>query len=84
MKEMSMKKKLDYREYPKPSGYRSGCKVSWYYYHDRANADKAAAAAKHNAVIQAGLGFDFGYQAPGSIHKAEGGDNAGMWEVCIP
>jgi hypothetical protein len=81
---MSMKRKgLEYKEYPAPDATRSGCKVGWYYYRDRAAADKAAVAAKHNATINVMLGYDFGFQSPGSICKAEG-ERAGMWEVCIP
>ena len=82
------KKKYDYKPYPKHDGLRSGCKVSWYYYAKRDDAEKAAIAAKHNAEIQWSLGYDFGYCSPGSIMevKQENGmpDKLGMFEVCIP
>ena len=78
-----MKKKLDYREYPAPVRTRSGAKVGWYY-SKREDAEACAVAAKHNARIQAGLGFDFGYQAPGSISKVPGVAEVCEWEVCIP
>jgi hypothetical protein len=78
-----------WHQYPKPDDQRSGCKVSWYYYKDRAAAEACAAAAKHNAVIQESHGYDFGYCAPGSITqitKAYGGSDQmiGMFEVCLP
>jgi len=78
-------KKYDYKPYPKHDGLRSGCKVSWYYYKDRADADAAAIVARHNALIQQELGYDFGYCWPGSVHPAhENSKHAGLWEVCIP
>lgn len=74
-----------WQTYPESDGLRSGCKVSWRYYKDRAAAEACAVAAKHNAVIQQSNGYDFGYCSPGSIAKAhESGEYAGMWEVCLP
>jgi hypothetical protein len=75
-------------DYPKHDGMRVGIKVSWYYYRDRDAARDASMAAVHNARIQEGLGYDFGYCMPGSIEQvtAERGmpDRIGMFEVCIP
>jgi hypothetical protein len=82
------KKKYDYKPYPKEQGLRSGIKVSWQYYAKREDAELASQAAKHNAAIQAELGYDFGYCSPGSIELV--GENRGMpqylgmWEVCLP
>lgn len=73
------KKKLDYMPYPEYVSLRVGMKVSWYLYGSKKEAEKAAEAAKHNAAIQESLGYDFGYQSPGSISKVEGG-----FEVVIP
>ena len=82
------KKKYDYRPYPKHDGLRSGCKVGWYYYRKREDAEKASEAARHNAAIQWELGYDFGYCSPGSIMLVEPGrgpqEYLGMWEVCRP
>lgn len=81
-------KKYDYKRYPKEDGLRSGIKVCWHYYRKREDAEAASIAAKHNAAIQLGLGYDFGYCMPGSIELV--GDNRGMpdkigmWEVCVP
>jgi hypothetical protein len=78
----------NYMPYPPHDGLRSGIKVSWHYYRDRSAAEAASTAAKHNAVIQEGFGYDFGYCMPGSIEVV--GDNRGMpdkigmFEVCIP
>jgi hypothetical protein len=74
---------MTYRDYPPYNAYRGGCRVCWYYYHSIEDAKLASAAAKHNAKIQAALGFDFGYQAPGAMELVKDGERAGMWEVCI-
>ena len=66
--------------YPVQDGTRVGCKVSWYIYAEREDAEKASKAAKHNAVVQEAFGYDFGYCAPGSIAKLADG----RFEVCIP
>lgn len=77
-----------YMPYPKEDGLRSGIKVSWHYYKDRAAAEQCSEAARHNGIIQENLGYDFGYCMPGSIDVV--GDNRGMperigwFEVCIP
>lgn len=67
---------------PMPSGevrQRSGCKVGWYYYADEATAQRAAKIARHNAAIDAGQGYDFGYCSPGSVRKMQDG----TYEVCV-
>jgi hypothetical protein len=76
------KKKLDYWLMPHADGLRVGIKVAWHYYRDEAVAKEAAKTAKHNAVIDAGLGYDFGYQCPGSLRLVKEGEHAGLWEVC--
>jgi hypothetical protein len=76
---------FDWKTYPNPDDIRSGCKVSWYYYRSREDAEACSVAAKHNAIRQRELGFDFGYQSPGSIEMAHPNSKyAGMWEVCLP
>lgn len=70
----------EYMQYPQEEDSRCGCKVSWYYYKDRAMAEKAAEAAKHNAILDAQRGYDFGFQSPGTITKMKNG----LFEVCIP
>lgn len=69
-----------YMNYPHTDEIRSGIKVGWRIYAKKADAEKCAKAAKHNAYLQAEKGFDFGYQSPGSIRKLENG----KFEVCIP
>jgi len=69
-----------WRDYPTPDDKRTGCKVAWYTYADKADAEACAKAAKWNAQIQAGRGYDFGYCAPGDITKKKDG----TYEVCIP
>jgi len=73
--------------YPKPVKTRVGCKVSWNYYRTEAEAEACAEAAKRRAVVQARLGYDFGYCAPGSIRVISSSDDdglVGLYEVCLP
>lgn len=79
------------RSYPKAEGTRSGCKVSWLYYSNEADAREAAEAAKVNARLDEAMGYDFGFQSPGTYFQVGAvpltGEYAkfnGMWEVCIP
>lgn len=58
--------------YPKPISAETGCKVSWNTYATREEAEACAVAAKHNAVRQEALGYDFGYQSPGQIDTVPG------------
>ena len=74
--------KYDYKTLPTPIKTRSGIKVGWYYYADEETARKAGNLALHNARIDANLGYDFGYQAPGSVRLIKEGEFAGLWEVC--
>lgn len=69
-----------YKPYPENHiSMRVGIKVSWRTYAKRADAEKAAEAARWNAAIQSDLGYDFGYQSPGWIdEKADG------FEVTLP
>lgn len=74
--------------YPEHQARHTGCKVSWYYYDKREDAEAASKAAMHDAEIQWRRGYDFGYCSPGLISWVEagtkfGGEN-GRWEVCIP
>lgn len=73
------------KPYPAPQKRRSGMKVSWNYYASEADAKVCAEAAVSNARVYAAMGYDFGYQWPGSISKPmETGEYAGLWEVCLP
>lgn len=69
------------KPYPPEQDLRSGCKVSWYYYDSREDADACAKVAKHNARIALSEGYDFGYCGPGSVSWVE---SRQQWEVCIP
>ena len=73
------------KPYPDPLRRRGGCKVSWNYYATEAEAQACAAAARHNARIDAAAGYDFGYQTPGAICAPGQGDNrSAEYEVCLP
>ena len=74
-------KVMNYREYPKPIKSECGCKVSWYYYDNEADARAAADVAEHNAEIMYQEGYDFGYQCPGAIDKHA---DMEMYRVVIP
>ena len=67
-------------QYPPCQASRCGIKVGWRSYADKTDADKCAEAARHNAEIDRADGFDFGYNAPGSISQTDDG----LFEVCIP
>ncbi len=66
------KTKHDWRAYPPTEDIRSGCKVGWRAYKTRKEAEVCAAAARHNASIQANLGYDFGFCMPGNISECDG------------
>lgn len=53
-------------ECPKEIDSRSGCKVSWYTYATREEAEIALQHAKVQAEYYSWLGYDFGYLSPGS------------------
>jgi hypothetical protein len=62
-----------------PISDRHGCKVGWNTYATEAEAKAAAEWAKVEEQRKAELGYDFGYQSPGSISKVPRG-----WEVVMP
>jgi len=66
-------------DYPPAQSQRSGCKVGWLCYDSHDDAVKASRVAVEEAKHMANLGYDFGYQVPGSIRKI--GDRH---EVVIP
>ena len=69
-----------YISYPPPQDTRSGCKVSWNIYGSMEEALVCSRVAKYNAKIDAAMGYDFGFCAPGSIDELPDG----RFEVCIP
>jgi hypothetical protein len=77
---MSKQPAPKWRDYPPPADKRVGCKVAWYSYADKADAEACAKAAKWNASIQRGRGYDFGYCCPGDIEQRKDG----LFEVCLP
>lgn len=75
--------------YPTEQDSYCGIKVSWNYYTLKEDADRCAIAARHNADIKASLGYDFGYQCPGTVklcksYQGEWEKFNGMYEVCLP
>lgn len=63
----------------------SGCKVGWEVYDNEAEAKAAAARAAEERERKAALGYDFGYQWPGSIQHFENHHEFGeCWRVCTP
>jgi hypothetical protein len=78
-----------YMPLPDYVAIRVGCKVSWVYYKTREEASVAAGIARHNAVIDSSMGYDFGYCSPGSISAPEqlmfpaDSEYHGLYEVCI-
>jgi hypothetical protein len=82
-----MAERLEYKDYPETPNIRSGGKVGWRYYDRLRDAEECSEAARFNAKVQEGLGYDFGYCSPGSVWQIpEDADSpfAGKWEVCIP
>lgn len=79
-----MAKKPDYRVEPEGLSQRSGCKVSWRTYATREEAEAAATVAIHNAEIDSGLGYDFGYCSPGYIDTVTLDNGSQVFEVCFP
>jgi hypothetical protein len=74
-----MAKRVPRFVYPTPVDRRGGCKVSWNYYDNEADAKQASAVAIQEAEYVAELGYDFGYCSPGSIALVNG-----RYEVCLP
>ena len=50
-----------------------GCKVSWYRFANKEDAEAASKIASHNADIRSLAGYDFGFMSPGSITENEDG-----------
>jgi hypothetical protein len=50
---------------PKPIKTESGCKVAWYTYATRQEAEIACLHARLQAEYYSYLGYDFGWQSPG-------------------
>jgi hypothetical protein len=65
---------------PKSVRSRTGNKVSWFFYATLEEAKIASDWAFHRAVLDASMGYDFGYCSPGSIRKTD--DQ--LYEVCFP
>jgi hypothetical protein len=60
----------------------SGCKVGWAYYDDAAEAEARGKEEAVARVRQAALGYDFGYQWPGSVqHIAAHPEHGECWKV---
>ena len=64
---------MDMPNYPKPVSMRSGCKVGWYTYDNREDAETAAAAARVHAEEMWARGYDFGWLVPGTITRSADG-----------
>lgn len=75
----------NYKPMPEPEAKRSGCKVGWYYYKTKEEAEAASVIAAHNREIALRAGYDFGYCWPGSIDGPlpETSKYAGLYEVCV-
>lgn len=65
---------MPWMNYPAYKALRTGCKVSWYTYGTKEEAEAASKAAINNASILAEKGYDFGYQSPGAIEQNKDGD----------
>jgi len=66
--------------YPKYVSSRTGCKVSWFTYVTKAEAEAAAKVAEAQAKELWAVGFDFGFMCPGDITELKDG----TFEVVIP
>lgn len=64
---------MKYQAYPTPIKHRVGCKVSWRYYDNEADAKKAAEIALKERYRKEAQGYDFGYCGPGSYIKMTDG-----------
>lgn len=62
-----------YREYPTYLDVDYGNKVTWLRFENRKLAEQAAKAAVHNALLDAALGYDFGFLQPGTISENDDG-----------
>lgn len=64
---------------PTPKSTRSGCKVGWNVYDTIEDAELCSRWAQEEAQIKSDMGYDFGYQVPGSVRATSDG-----FEVVIP
>jgi hypothetical protein len=65
--------------------YDTGCKVAWEWYDDEDEARTRAADAAVERERKAALGYDFGYQWPGTVqHYPDHPVLGESWRVCIP
>jgi hypothetical protein len=70
--------------YPQETSRRGGCKVSWLRYTRLADAKTASVVARKEARYMEGMGYDWGYQSPGSVQEITDKDGRKLFEVCIP
>ena len=68
-----------YKSMPQAARTIVGSKVSWKIYNTMAEAEAAAAIARHNAAIDESFGLDFGFLVPGEISQTHEG-----FEVVCP
>ena len=66
-------------DYPPTTLTRTGARVGWRTYPDRALAEDCARVARVVARNLERTGFDFGMCSPGQITEVPGG-----FEVCVP
>lgn len=59
---------------------RSGCKVGWEVYNDRAEAEARGRVAEVQMRDMEMRGYDFGYQVPGEVRQTADGN----WIVTVP
>lgn len=60
----------------------AGCKVAWYVFDDRAEAEAAAEEARNRAYRKGNLGYTFGSVSPGNIREFERNGQT-VWEVTV-
>jgi len=64
---------------------RGGCKVGWETYDNEVEAQAAAERASKERERKFKLGYDFGYQWPGSIkHVSDHPEHGECWIVTTP
>lgn len=68
-------------KYPKPIKHECGCKVSWMYYDNKLDAERAAEIAEAEAVKLEQEGFDWGYQWIGEIQYSQ---SQNLYRVTTP
>jgi hypothetical protein len=65
---------------PTPIKRDSGCKVAWYFFATKAEAEIASQHAKVWAEYKSHLGYDYGFYACGEINESADG----TWRVVFP